>query len=77
MLPLTTAYVICEAFGFESGLDRKFREAPVFNGILTTFMFVPALVAIIPNLPLVKRHPASARTLNGILLPVILIFTCS
>jgi Mn2+/Fe2+ NRAMP family transporter len=74
VLPLATAYVVCEAFGFESGLDNSFREAPVFNGIITFLLFVPAAVAIIPGLPLVSVILV-AQSLNGILLPVILIFT--
>ncbi len=74
VLPLATAYVVCEAFGFESGLDSSFREAPVFNGIITVLMFVPAAVAVIPGLPLVKVILV-AQSLNGVLLPVILIFT--
>ena len=74
VLPLATAYVVCEAFGFESGLDSTFREAPVFNGIITFLMFVPAAVAVIPGLPLVSVILV-AQSLNGILLPVILIFT--
>ena len=73
ILPLTTAYAVCEAFGFESGLDKKFDDAPAFNGILTTFIVVPALVAIIPNLPLVKVMLLS-QDVNGILLPIILIY---
>ncbi len=73
ILPLTTAYAICEAFGFESGLDKKFDEAPAFNGILTVFIVVPALVAIIPNLPLVKVMLLS-QDVNGILLPIILFY---
>ena len=73
ILPLTTAYAVCEAFGFESGLDKKFDEAPAFNGILTTFIAVPALVAIIPHLPLVKVMLLS-QDVNGILLPIILIY---
>jgi Mn2+/Fe2+ NRAMP family transporter len=73
ILPLTTAYAICEAFGLESGLDRKWNEAPAFNGILTTFIAIPALVAIIPNLPLVKVMLLS-QDVNGILLPIILIY---
>jgi NRAMP (natural resistance-associated macrophage protein)-like metal ion transporter len=76
VLPLATAYVVCEAFGFESGLDTSFREAPVFNGIITFFMFVPAAVAMIPGLPLVKVILV-AQSLNGVLLPVILLFTLS
>jgi Mn2+/Fe2+ NRAMP family transporter len=74
VLPLATAYVVCEAFGFESGLDTSFREAPVFNGIITFFMFVPAAVAMIPGLPLVAVILV-AQSLNGMLLPVILLFT--
>ena len=76
VLPLATAYVVCEAFGFESGLDSSFREAPVFNGIITFLMFVPAAVAIIPGLPLVTVILV-AQSLNGVLLPVILLFTLS
>lgn len=74
VLPLATAYVVCEAFGFESGLDSSFREAPVFNGLITFLMLVPAAVAIIPGLPLVKVILV-AQSLNGVLLPVILVFT--
>ncbi len=74
VLPLATAYVVCEAFGFESGLDNSFREAPVFNGLITFLMIVPAAVAMIPGLPLVKVILV-AQSLNGVLLPVILVFT--
>src|SRR5271157_455759 len=73
ILPLATAYAICEAFGFESGLDQKFSDAPIFNGLLTFFVFVPAAVAIIPHLPLVKVMLLS-QDVNGILLPIILIY---
>ena len=73
ILPLTTAYAVCEAFGFEAGLDKKRDEAPVFHGILTGFILVPALVAIIPHLPLVQVMLLS-QDVNGILLPVILIY---
>lgn len=73
ILPLTTAYAVCEAFGLESGLGKGFDEAPAFNGILTSFLFLPAIVAVIPHLPLVKVMLLS-QDVNGILLPVILIF---
>ncbi len=73
ILPLTTAYAVCEAFGFESGLDKKRSEAPAFHGLLTAFILVPALVAIIPGLPLVKVIVLS-QDVNGILLPIILIY---
>jgi len=73
ILPLTTAYAVCEAFGFESGLDKKWDEAPAFNGLLSAFILVPALVAIIPRLPLVQVMLLS-QDVNGILLPIILIY---
>ncbi len=73
ILPLATAYAICEAFGFESGLDQKFSEAPIFNGLLTFFIFVPAAVAIIPHLPLIKVMVLT-QDVNGALLPIILIY---
>ena len=73
ILPLTTAYAISEAFGFESGLDQSFAEAPIFNGLLTFFIFVPAAVAVIPHLPLVKVILLS-QDVNGILLPIILVY---
>ncbi len=74
VLPLATAYVVCEAFGLESGLNNSFKDAPAFNGLITFLMFIPAAVAVIPGLPLVKVILV-AQSLNGILLPVILIFT--
>jgi len=73
ILPLATAYAICEAFGFESGLDQKLSDAPIFNGLLTLFIFVPAAVAIIPHLPLVKVMVLT-QDVNGVLLPIILIY---
>jgi len=73
ILPLTTAYAISEAFGFESGLDQSFAEAPIFNGLLTFFLFVPAAVVVIPHLPLVKVILLS-QDVYGILLPIILIY---
>ncbi len=73
ILPLATAYALSEAFGFESGLDKSFSEAPIFNGLLTFFIFVPAAVAIIPRLPLVKVMLLS-QDVNGMLLPIILIY---
>jgi NRAMP (natural resistance-associated macrophage protein)-like metal ion transporter len=73
ILPLATAYAICEAFGFEAGLDQSFGEAPIFNGLLTFFIFAPAAVAMIPHLPLVKVI-LFVQDVNGILLPVILIY---
>ncbi len=73
ILPLATAYAICEAFGFESGVNRSFREAPIFHGIFTFSVVLGALVALIPNLPLLQIMYL-AQDVNGILLPIILIF---
>jgi NRAMP (natural resistance-associated macrophage protein)-like metal ion transporter len=72
VLPLATAYSISEALGFEKGVSRSFREAPIFLGIFTFLVVVGALVAIIPGLPLI-RVLLVTQVINGLLLPVILI----
>jgi NRAMP (natural resistance-associated macrophage protein)-like metal ion transporter len=72
VLPLATAYSISEALGFEKGVSRSFREAPIFIGIFTSLVVVGALVAMIPNLPLIDAL-LNMQVINGLLLPVILI----
>lgn len=72
ILPLSTAYVACEAFGWEKGVDRGWREAPVFFSIYTAFIVLGALIILLPVESLVKTMLAS-QTLNGVLLPVILV----
>jgi Mn2+/Fe2+ NRAMP family transporter len=72
VLPLATAYSISEALGFEKGVNRSFREAPIFIGIFSFLVIVGALVAIIPGLPLIRVLLAT-QVINGLLLPVILI----
>jgi NRAMP (natural resistance-associated macrophage protein)-like metal ion transporter len=72
VLPLATAYSISEALGFEKGVNRSFREAPIFIGIFSFLVIVSALVAIIPGLPLI-RVLLVTQVINGLLLPVILI----
>ncbi len=72
ILPLSTAYVVCEAFGWESGLDRSWREAPLFFSFYTALVAVGAGIILLPIQSLVQAMMAS-QTLNGILLPVILI----
>jgi NRAMP (natural resistance-associated macrophage protein)-like metal ion transporter len=72
ILPLSTAYTVCEAFGWEHGMDRSYREAPRFYFIYTFFIAVSALLVMIPNMPLVLLMVVS-QTINGVLLPVILI----
>lgn len=72
VLPLATAYSISEALGFEKGLSRTFREAPIFLGIFTTLILVGGIVALIPGIPQI-RLLLFTQTVNGVLLPVILI----
>lgn len=72
ILPLSTAYVVCEAFGWESGVSRDWREAPIFFGIYTAFIVLGAGIILFPIKSLIDAMLAS-QTLNGVLLPVILI----
>ncbi len=73
ILPLSTAYTVCEGLGFESGLDKTFKEAPFFYWFYTLLIVLGALIVLIPRLPLVPVVLLS-QVLNGILLPVIMIF---
>jgi Mn2+/Fe2+ NRAMP family transporter len=73
VLPLTAAYAICEAFGWEAGVNRSWSEAPAFNGIFTFVIFFGAAVILIPNVNLVGIMIFS-QVINGVLLPFLLIF---
>jgi Mn2+/Fe2+ NRAMP family transporter len=73
VLPLSTAYAVCEAFGFESGVSKKPKEAPVFFGVYTVIILVGAGIALWPDISLTKVMLAS-QVVNGVLLPPILIF---
>jgi NRAMP (natural resistance-associated macrophage protein)-like metal ion transporter len=73
ILPLSTAYTVCEGLGFESGLDKGFREAKFFYWLYSLLLFAGAAVVLIPNFPLVKFSILS-QVLNGVLLPLILVF---
>jgi Mn2+/Fe2+ NRAMP family transporter len=73
VMPLTTSYTVCESFGWESGISRRFREAPVFMGLYTALIVIGALVVLVPGMPLGALIILS-QNLNGILLPIILIF---
>ncbi len=73
VLPLTTAYAICEAFGFERGVSRSFREAPVFQALFTGLIVFGALIALIPGLPIIGVL-VNLQVLNAVLMPVLLIF---
>jgi NRAMP (natural resistance-associated macrophage protein)-like metal ion transporter len=72
VLPLATAYSISEALGFEKGLSRSFREAPIFIGIFTGLIFFGAIVALIPNIPQIQLL-LMTQAINGLLLPFILV----
>jgi NRAMP (natural resistance-associated macrophage protein)-like metal ion transporter len=71
VLPLATAYSISEALGFEKGVSRSFREAPIFLGVFTFLVAVGAAIAVIPNLPLI-RVLLVTQVINCLLLPIIL-----
>jgi Mn2+/Fe2+ NRAMP family transporter len=73
ILPLSTAYVVCEGMGWEVGVDNKFSEAPQFYGLYSLLIFVGAAVVLWPNLPLIPVMFIS-QVINGVILPVILIF---
>lgn len=72
VLPLSTAYSISEALGFEKGVSRSFREAPIFLGIFTFLIAVGGIVAMIPGLPLFDVLLVT-QVINGLLLPVLLV----
>lgn len=73
ILPLSTAYTVCEALGFESGLTKRFREAPVFYWLYTGLIATGAIVILVPKVPLV-RIAVFSQVLNGVLLPFVLVF---
>jgi len=73
ILPLSTAYTICEAFGWESSVNRKFAEAPQFYGLYSLMIILGAVVILFPEIPLIPIMFYS-QVINGVLLPVILIF---
>jgi NRAMP (natural resistance-associated macrophage protein)-like metal ion transporter len=72
ILPLSTAYVVCEAFGWESGVSREWTEAPIFFGVFTALIVLGAGIILLPIKSLIEAMLAS-QTLNGVLLPIILI----
>ncbi len=73
ILPLATAYSVCEGMGWESGIDRNFRTAPHFFWLYTGLIVLGALFVLIPNAPLILIMYLS-QVANGILLPFVLIF---
>jgi NRAMP (natural resistance-associated macrophage protein)-like metal ion transporter len=73
IMPLSTSYAICEAFGQESGISKNFRDAPVFMGLFTFLLVGGAVVVLIPGLPLIPLILLS-QNVNGLLLPIVLVF---
>jgi NRAMP (natural resistance-associated macrophage protein)-like metal ion transporter len=73
VMPLSTSYAICEAFGWEAGISKDFREAPVFMGLFTLLLVIGGLVVLSPNVPLIPLILVS-QNVNGLLLPIVLVF---
>ena len=73
ILPLSTAYTVCEGLGFESGVGQKFSEAPAFYWLYTLLIAAGGAVVLIPGLPLLKIAVLS-QVVNGVVLPFVLIF---
>jgi Mn2+/Fe2+ NRAMP family transporter len=76
VVPLTTAYVICEGMGWESGLNKTFKEAPQFLGIYTIIVVIAGILVLIPGAPLVSLM-VLASFINGLLLPFVLLYVIS
>ena len=72
ILPVATAFYVCEAFGFEAGIDKKWEDAPQFYWLYTIILILSAGIILLPNAPLISISLWSQR-INGILLPVVLI----
>lgn len=73
VLPLTTSYSVCEAFGWERGVDRTWSEAPTFKGLFTGIIVLSCAIVLIPHINLMGVM-LTAQLINGILLPVLLLF---
>jgi Mn2+/Fe2+ NRAMP family transporter len=73
ILPLATAYTVCEGMGWDMGIDKKFRDAPQFYTLYTLLIVLGAAIILIPGAPLISIMVVS-QILNGMLLPVILVF---
>jgi NRAMP (natural resistance-associated macrophage protein)-like metal ion transporter len=76
IVPLATSYYICEAMGWERGVNKSFKEAPQFMGIYTFMIVIASLVIMIPEAPLVFLMVLSS-VLNGLLLPFVLVYAIS
>jgi Mn2+/Fe2+ NRAMP family transporter len=73
ILPLSTAFIICEGMGWENGVNKRFSEAPQFYGLYSLLVFFGAAVILLPRIPLFRVMLIS-QVLNGLVLPAVLIF---
>src|SRR5436309_2362397 len=73
ILPISTAYAVCEGLGLESGLDKRFTEAPIFYWLYTVLIVAGAVVLLLPRFPLVYVMVLS-QVVNGMVLLFVLIF---
>src|SRR5262249_11571328 len=73
ILPISTAYTVCEGLGFESGVGHKFADAKVFYWLYTLLLIAGGGVILLPNIPLVKISILS-QVVNGVVLPFVLVF---
>jgi NRAMP (natural resistance-associated macrophage protein)-like metal ion transporter len=72
ILPLATAFYVCEAFGFEAGIDKRFSEAPQFYSLFTLIILIGVVIILLPSAPLIAIT-IWTQVLNAILLPMVLI----
>ncbi|MDO9045551.1 MAG: Nramp family divalent metal transporter [Methanobacteriaceae archaeon] len=72
ILPLSTAYYVCESLGFEAGVSKSFREAPIFHGLYLGLIILAVIIIMVPNVPLLSILYLS-QVANGLLLPFVLI----
>jgi NRAMP (natural resistance-associated macrophage protein)-like metal ion transporter len=73
ILPLSTAFLVCEGMGWENGVNKRFSEAPQFYGLYSVLIFLGAAVILLPHIPLFSLMYVS-QIINGIVLPAILVF---
>jgi len=73
ILPLSTAFLVCEGMGWEAGVNKKFSEAPQFYGLYSVLIFLGAGIVMLPGIPLFRVMYVS-QVVNGLVLPVVLVF---
>ncbi len=74
VVPLTTAYNVCESFGFERGVSMSFRQAPIFHGIFIGLLIAGALIALLIPESMLVSLIIVAQVINGVLLPILLVY---